>query len=183
MATTYGPTAQDDRQSIDGSLRNYSIKMLSGFVMIGEKIGIAKYYLKYRSGYPQPSGTLYATIYNSSGGVRSTSEGVDMSTTTDSYAWYEFCFTSLVEVSQDDYVSVTADYDSPPNTSNGWIDCGMSTTVPSTVEGYLGTEGSPDDAAGPFSGEQPTMELTTDTCTPVSSGGTFMPPPIAPVYI
>ena len=185
MVVTYGPTSQDNQQSIDGSIRNYSLKMLSSFIMVGEQIGIAKFYLKYRSGYPQPSGTMYATIYNDSGSIRSTSEGVAMSTTTDSFAWYEFCFTSRPTISADDYVSFTASYDSAPGTTYGWLDVGRdSTGAGSDVELWLGGSGSPDDILQESSGRQPTLELTTDTCAPVpGAGGTLLPPPVAWVNV
>ena len=156
----YSVTTTDNQQDMDGVIRNYSLKMLSGFSMIGCKIATAKFYVNYYTGYPQPTGTMNATLYNSSGAVRDTSSAINMSELTTSFAWKEFVFSSPSTVDADDFISFTAVYDNPPNTTNGWMQIArMNSGAPSEVELWLGGISSPDDVTQENVGREPTLEL------------------------
>jgi len=89
VCENYGATSQDNVQEMDGTKRNYSLKMLDGFPMIGCKIATA------------------ATLYNSSGAVRDASDAVNMTELSTSLAWIPFPFSSPSTVDEDDFISFT----------------------------------------------------------------------------
>jgi len=159
----YGPTSQDNVQEMDGNYRNYSLKMLEDFPMIGCKIATAKFYVRYYSSYPQPGGNMYATLYNSSGAVRDVSSAVNMTELDTTLAWIPFPFSSPSTVDEDDFISFTAVYDDPPGTVNGLIQVGRdSSGAPDTVELWLGGVDSPDDILQENVGRQPSLELIAE---------------------
>ena len=159
---TYGPTSQDNQQDLDSTLRNYSLKMLDGFSLIGCKIATAKWYVRAGSS-TIPDGNMYSTLYDSAGNVRDTSAAVNMSGLTTGFQWIEFSFSSPETVASDDYISFTAGYDDAPGATNGWIQCGRdSSGAPETVELWIGGSGSPDDITQESAGRQPSLELIPD---------------------
>ena len=156
---TYDETGNDAAQDLDGSIRNYSLKMLDGFAFIGCKIATAKFNVKAGSA-TIPAGDMYATLYNSSGSVRSTSTAKDMDTLSEDFQLIPFTFSAPLTVDENDFISFTADYDAVPNAANGWIKAGRdSTGAPVTVELWIGGTDSPDDIAEESANRQPSMEL------------------------
>ena len=153
----YESLTQDNLQSLDGLLRNYSLKMLDGFSMIGCKIATAKWYVKGDTSIPE--GSIHSTLYDSAGNVRDTSATRNMNELTSSFQWLEFSFSSPETVEIDDFISFTAVYSEAP-TGSKRVNCGRdSSGAPATVELWLGGTGSPDDIAQESVGRQPTLEL------------------------
>ena len=153
----YESLSQDNLQSIDGIIRNYSLKMLDGFPMIGCKIASAKWYVKGDTSIPE--GNMYSTLYNSAGNVRDTSAAINMSELDHNLEWHEFSFSSPSTVAIDDFISFTAVYSEDP-TGSKRVQCGRdSSGAPSTVELWLGGTDSPDDIAQESAGRQPTVDL------------------------
>jgi len=156
----YGPTSQDNVQEMDGTKRNYSLKMLEDFPMIGCKIATAKFYVRYYSSFPKPTGTMKATLYSSAGAIRDTSDAVNLTELTTSLAWIPFDFSSPSTVDEDDFISFTAVYDDSPGEANGLIQVGRdSSGAPETAELWIGGVDSPDDIVQENVGRQPSLEL------------------------
>ena len=156
----YESLTQDNLQSLDGLLRNYSLKMLDGFSMIGCKIATAKWYVKGDTSIPE--GSIHSTLYDSAGNVRDTSAAVNMSGLTTGFQWIEFSFSSPETVAIDDYISFTAAYSVDPTTDKR-IQCGRdSSGAPDTVELWIGGTGSPDDITQESAGRQPTLDLIAE---------------------
>ena len=157
---TYGPTSPDSAQDLDGSIRNYSLKMLDGFAFIGCKIETVKFYVQAGSS-TIPTGNMYATLYNSSGSVRTTSGAVDMDQLDEALSWIPFTFSGPLTVDEDDFISFTVDYDAAPGAANGWAKCARDNDGPSPTlsELWIGGTDSPDDITQDSAGRQPTMEL------------------------
>ena len=163
VCENYGATSQDNVQEMDGTKRNYSLKMLEDFPMIGCKIASAKFYVRYYSSFPQPDGNMYATLYNSSGAVRDTSSAINMNTLTTSLAWKEFAFSSPSTVDEDDFISFTTVYDDSPGEANGLVQVGRdSSGAPDTAELWIGGTDSPDDITQENIGRQPSLELIAE---------------------
>jgi len=153
----YESLTQDAYQSMDGDLRNYSLKMLDGFPMIGCKIASAKWYVRGDTNIPE--GSIHSTLYDSAGNVRDTSATRNMSELTSSFAWLEFSFSSPSTVAIDDFISFTAVSSVTP-TGSKRVNCGRdSSGAPDTVELWLGGTGSPDDITQESVGRQPTLDL------------------------
>jgi len=148
---------------MDGTKRNYSLKMLEDFPMIGCKIATAKFYVRYYSSFPKPTGTMKATLYSSAGAIRDTSDAVDMTELTTSLAWISFDFSSPSTVDEDDFISFTTFYDNPPDASNGLVQVGRdSSGAPDTAELWIGGVDSPDDIVQENVGRQPSLELIAE---------------------
>ena len=156
---TYDETGRDAAQDLDGSIRNYSLKMLDGFEFIGCKIATAKF--KVAAGSATiPAGDMYATLYSSAGVVKTTSDAINMDTLNEDFQLIPFIFSAPTTIAINDFISFTADYDAAPGFANGWIKCGRdSRGAPVTVELWIGGVDSPDDIAQESSTRQPTMEL------------------------
>ena len=122
--------------------RNFSLKMQTGFVLVGEQLLYAAFDIRKVA---DPDGNVHATLWRSGVAVATSNELSNSSVTT-SFVQTTFTFSSPPVVEADDYISLTAAYStSDPDTD--YIQVGRSTDNPTAAnaKGAIGCGGSPND--------------------------------------
>jgi len=142
-------------QSLD-TARSISLKELTGFTHIGEKVGTVAFYLKRTA--TAPSGNLYAKIWNDSAVLQATSEAIDSSTLTESFVWYDFNnFDSYPDIEANWFITVEA----ITIGTTYYVLAGYNTPAETNLEMWLGNADSPNDR-GIENNACPSIKLSTD---------------------
>jgi len=156
MVTEY--FEQTDASSVQGldSARSLSLKELTGFTHLGEKVGTVAFYLRRTA--TAPSGNIYAKIYNDSAVLQATSDPLDSATLTTSLVWYDFNnFDSYPDIETNWFITVEA----VTAGTTYYVEAGFNIPSESNLEMWLGNADSPNDR-GKENNACPSIKLSTD---------------------